>query len=84
MMDEYGGEQGAGQSCESMAPRLRRDVVRTSSLRPSDNENICKVGAERPEPNKLSRNVAPSGLEPVVPGIVDRMTEFAGTGMSVS
>jgi hypothetical protein len=32
----------------------------------------------------LSRKVAPSGEEPVVPGIVSVMSELAGTGVSES
>jgi hypothetical protein len=57
----------------------RLDSVRESSRRASDNPSNRLVGAEGPEPNRLSRNVAPSGLEVVVPGMASSMMELAGT-----
>lgn len=73
------GRHGSGQYAFSTEPIVRRENVRTSCRRSSASENIRCVGAYCPDPNKLSRKVAPSGFDVVVPGIRDDMTEFAGT-----
>jgi hypothetical protein len=78
-MGMYGGEQGLGQRDEDMAPMPKTEVVLTSSRRARARENSRSEGAEAPLPNRLSRKVAPSGFEEVVPGICCRMTESAGT-----
>jgi hypothetical protein len=64
---------------ELILPIPRDEDVLTSSRRSRAREKSLSVGADSPVPNRLSRKVAPSGLEPVVPGILVTMTEFAGT-----
>lgn len=68
----------------SIAPILKVEDVRTSCRRSSERANSRLLGAEGPEPNRLSRKVAPSGLELVVPPISSRIVELAGTTSSIS
>lgn len=79
MIGIYVGVQGDGQSVLETAPIPNEEVVRTSSRLARETENIRCVGADNPEPKRLSRNVAPSGSDPVVPAIWPLMTELAGT-----
>ena len=62
---------------------LRNEVVRTSSRRPRAKEKSFCVGADVPDPKRLSRKVAPSGFEPVVPGILLNIIEFSGTEVRI-
>lgn len=68
----------------SIAPIPKVEDVRTSCRRSSERANSRLLGAEDPAPNRLSRKVAPSGLEPVVPPISSRIVELAGTTSSIS
>lgn len=79
MIGEYGGVHGEGQSEEERAPMPNKEVVRTSSRRSRASEKSLWLGAEVPDPNRLSRKVAPSGSELVVPGTLLRIRELAGT-----
>lgn len=79
MMGIYEGEHGAGQYRSYVDPMVRRDRVRTSSRRSRARLKTRCVGANVPEPKRLSRKVAPSGFDEVVPGIWLEMIELAGT-----
>lgn len=83
-MGSHFGVHGGGQTRESTSPIPKLERVRTSSLRSRESEKYRFVGADAPAPKRLSRKVAPSGEEPVVPGIVSVMSELAGTGVSES
>lgn len=67
-----------------IAPIPKVEDVRTSCRRSRERANNRLLGAEDPEPNRLSRKVAPSGLEPVVPPISLRIVELAGTTSIIS
>lgn len=67
-----------------MAPMPIVELVRTSSSRASESDKSRSEGAEEPEPKRLSRKVAPSGSEPVVPPMVSRIVEAAGTVRYIS
>lgn len=68
-----------GQNDVEIAPIPSVEEVRTSSLRSSESEKSRSEGAETPEPNRLSRKVAPSGAPEVEPAILLKMIELAGT-----
>lgn len=54
------------------------EYVRESCGRWREREKYRCDGADAPAPKRLSRNVAPSADEPVVPGMDFVMSELAG------